>query len=230
MIQADGTEKVGPKEESSLRDYLFRMLKDTTGSDNKRRLAADMLYYGAAAQTYFNYDTEHLVTATEDPEEQALLAEFHTPTEPEAPEAMTFAGDGAELRGSVVLGNRVILSVTMKADAGLENLTLVVAEQGGSGAAERIAMRAHSFLPGVYVGESAGFTARKMRVAYDVYVEDANGNAVSQTMTWSVARYLADLRTDPETNAKQISLFNALLTYGDAVKAYMEAPYGSFQN
>jgi len=44
--------------------------------------------------------------------------------------------------------------------------------------------------------------------------------AITDTVTWSVESYVAKTRAT-STDAGQIDLVNAMLTYGDAVAAYM---------
>ena len=56
----DGT-AVGEVYTDSVRDYAIRQLRNTTEAKT-RTLYVDMLNYGAAAQSYFGYDVENLVT------------------------------------------------------------------------------------------------------------------------------------------------------------------------
>ena len=60
IMTVDGT-PVGGVYTDSIRTYAMRQLRKTTNGPT-RTLYVDMLNYGAAAQTYFKYDAENLVT------------------------------------------------------------------------------------------------------------------------------------------------------------------------
>ena len=48
----------------SVATYCYNRLNAQDSSEKMKKLAADLLIYGAAAQTKFNYNTENLATAT----------------------------------------------------------------------------------------------------------------------------------------------------------------------
>ena len=64
VYNADG-KAISETRTDSIAEYSMRMLNraDIVSSDEKRTLFVDMLNYGAAAQVYFDYDTENLVNA-----------------------------------------------------------------------------------------------------------------------------------------------------------------------
>jgi len=47
--------------------------------------------------------------------------------------------------------------------------------------------------------------------------------AISQTVSWSVESYVAQVRAKTTATEDEIAMVNAMLTYGDSVAAYMEA-------
>jgi len=46
--------------------------------------------------------------------------------------------------------------------------------------------------------------------------------AISQTVSWSVESYVAQVRAKTTATENEIAMVNAMLTYGDSVAAYME--------
>jgi len=47
--------------------------------------------------------------------------------------------------------------------------------------------------------------------------------AISQTVSWSVESYVAQVRAKINVAEDELNMVNAMLTYGDSVAAYMEA-------
>jgi len=52
---------------------------------------------------------------------------------------------------------------------------------------------------------------------------DANGNAISKTLHWSVESYVAQTRGNVKAGETEIALVDAMLVYGDSVAAYLDA-------
>ena len=46
---------------------------------------------------------------------------------------------------------------------------------------------------------------------------------ITQTITWSVESYVAQVRANAKSTDADIALVNAMLTYGDSVAAYLTA-------
>ena len=63
--------------------------------------------------------------------------------------------------------------------------------------------------------------AREMRKLITAIFKEGNKH-VSKTITWSVESFVANTRAN-STNPKEIALVDAMLIYGDAVAAYMDA-------
>ena len=63
----------------SIRGYAERVLASATTSDAIKRLAVDMLNYGAAAQTYFEHNLEDLANSKLTDEQKALASEGFAP-------------------------------------------------------------------------------------------------------------------------------------------------------
>ena len=62
--------------------------------------------------------------------------------------------------------------------------------------------------------------AKQMRRPITVCLFD-KGLPVSKMLTWSVESFVAQTRANPNSTQAEIDMVNAMLTYGDAVAAYM---------
>ena len=65
--------------------------------------------------------------------------------------------------------------------------------------------------------------AREMRKMICATFYDADGNAISKTLNWSVESYVAQTRANAKAGETEINMVNTMLTYGDAVAAYLDA-------
>jgi len=65
--------------------------------------------------------------------------------------------------------------------------------------------------------------AREMREMICATFYDADGNAISKTLNWSVESYVAQTRVSEKATETEIAVVNAMLTYGDSVAAYLTA-------
>ncbi len=65
--------------------------------------------------------------------------------------------------------------------------------------------------------------AKEMRKLITATFYDEAGEAISKTVTWSVESYVAQVRASVNPDEIDIAVVNAMLVYGDAVAAYMEA-------
>ena len=63
--------------------------------------------------------------------------------------------------------------------------------------------------------------AKQMRESFDITFYDLEGNAISETRTYSIASYIAEnLETAQSSNPSLAALLEAVLAYGDAARAY----------
>ena len=215
-VAADGTIHYGVSESSSIKTYLMDKLADNTTSAELKALAVDMLSYGAAAQVNFGYDTENLVNADLTGEQKAL----GTQGIPSATNASSIAGEGGKMTTSVSLQNKVLLYVNcnyVKTEA--SNLEFVVKNLNGD-VLERFApsVTTAKICQGVY----GNVGARQMRDLITIELYD-NGILVSQTLTWNIESYVAQIRADNANSEALIATVNAMLAYGDSAAAYLSA-------
>jgi len=211
---AEGNIFYGPTQTDSVKDYLMRGLDLATSTDAKKTMYVDMLRYGAVAQTYFDYDTDNLVT--DDLTEEHLT--YATTEIPEAVDASKAEGGLGTLNTSVVLKARVTLTLShLKPGANLANMKFVVKDALDGTVIKELP--AYNLNPVMVAADFDDVGAKQMRRLITVTLYDGN-TAITDTVTWSVESYVAKIRAT-STDAGQIDLVNAMLTYGDAVAAYM---------
>jgi len=192
----------------------MRGLDLATSTDAKKTMYVDMLRYGAVAQTYFQYDTENLVDAD--------LTEAHmayaTMETPEAVDNSKAEGGLGTLNTSVVLKARVTLTLShLKPGANLANMKFIVKDALDGTVIKELP--AYNLNPVMIAADFDDVGSAQPRRLITVTLYDGD-TAVTDTVTWSVESYVAKTRAT-STDAGQIDLVNAMLTYGDAVAAYM---------
>ncbi|MBE6928599.1 MAG: hypothetical protein E7467_09005 [Ruminococcaceae bacterium] len=211
---AEGNIFYGPTQTDSVKDYLLRGLDLATSTPEKKTMYVDMLRYGAVAQTYFDYDTDNLVS---DDLKEAHLA-YATTVIPEAVDASKAEGGLGTLNTSVVLKARVTLTLShLKPGANLANMKFVVKDALDGTVIKELP--AYNLNPVMIAADFDDVGAKQMRRLITVTLYDGD-TAITDTVTWSVESYVAKTRAT-STDAGQIDLVNAMLTYGDAVAAYM---------
>ena len=210
---ANGKEYVCETESTTLRDYILGELLKADNDDATRKLAADLLNYGAAAQVYFNFDAENLVNANLSAEAQAAMEQFADVGE--APATLENGSNGPNVYGSVSVMNRVVLSLTVRGVGSPSQVQVLVKNhETGEVKATIDAVQRGS----VWMADYAGFEAEDMRTAFD-FVPVADGTETGTPLTWSVEGYAKQARQNEDASKAELALFNALLHYVDAAAA-----------
>ena len=210
---ADGSETYSNTVTNTVRDYVIGELVKTDNDDATRRLAADLLNYGAAAQVYFNFDAENLVNANLSAEAQAAMEQFADVGE--APATLENGSNGPNVYGSVSVMNRVVLSLTVRGVGSPSEVKVLVKDhETGAVKATLDTVKRGS----VWMADYAGFEAEDMRTAFD-FVPVADGTETGTPLTWSVEGYAKQARQNEDASEAELALFNALLHYVDAAAA-----------
>lgn len=202
---------------NSIKDKLMSNITSTSTIAEHKTMSVDMLNYGAAAQVRFGYDTENLVNADLTAEQQALG------TQEMAPAAATNAvsGSGKALMSDVSLMSKVQLLVTcVYAPSDASAMKFVICNAADGTVLEEIPATVVAGRACQATYSNVGAKQMRQRITITLYEGDT---AVSQTLTWSVEGYVAEVRNDATGDADRLALFNAMLIYGDAVAAYMTA-------
>ncbi len=214
-IDENGNLYYGETVTDSIKGYLVSKASKETATDEFKTMAVDMLKYGAEAQNIFNYGTDDLVTAdlSED------LLSFATTEIPEATDISAVSGEGVTISANVTVGSKVELGLSIF-KTGLsapETVRCEIRDAEGNLIAEPTIANAMNMM------FSAGYSevgAREMRkpITATFYMGD---EAISQTITWSVESYVAQVRANENSTENDIAMVNAMLTYGDSVGAYL---------
>ena len=212
-FDAAGAETVGEPVEGSIRDYLLELLTTREGGSALQTLAADLLNYGAAAQVYFDYDTEHLVNEGLDATQAAAMEQYAT--QGEAPAEKINSADGPTLFSSVSLMNRVILSLSALVPNAQDPVWILIWDPSIS--AESM-LETTAYNSRIYKAVFDEISAENMRKEY-WFVAVSGDAAVGSVLTWSVEGYIRELRQSGDEAT--IALANALLIYGDSAAAYL---------
>ncbi len=214
-LDADGKLYCGLTQTTSIKDYLLEKMSATNATPEFKTMAVDMLGYGAAAQVRLNYNAEDLVTA-DLTEEQLSHA---TKGIPEATDCSAITGSGVDINASVLVATRVELALSCLYNnaADPSAVKCVITDTEGNILAE-LATKNSSGIMYTAIYDNVG--AREMRKPIMVTFYDGE-TAISKTLTWSVESYVAQTRAKENVTEVEVNMVNALLTYGDAVAAYM---------
>ncbi len=197
----------------TLRDYILEELLKEENPDEMRKLCADLLNYGAAAQVYFEFDKDNLVNENLSDEAQAAMNRFATTGE--APAALVNNANSGTIFTSVSVMNRVVLSLAIRGfgDAGAVQIEI---RNHDSGAVKEV-IDAEK-LGSIWRAKYSDFEAYDMRKAFDFTVL-ADGAAAGTPITWSVEGYVREGRLNEDSSPEELALLNALLHYVDAAEA-----------
>ena len=209
-----------PARNANIRDYLGGRLTAANNKVEQRVLAADMLNYGAAAQMFTDFQTDHLVNREISNEALAKLHQYETTTLPAVNKTNTNyrpEGQSNILFNSVTLGNEVLLNLTVRLAEGTEGVQILVKDHETG---EVVTTLDTIFLGSTFNAVFNGIGADKMRTEYD-FVTTVNGVETGNIRTWSVEAYVGEIRT--EGIPLKVAMANALLTYGDSAAAYFAA-------
>ena len=179
-----------------------------------------MLNYGAAAQAFFNYDTEHLVNADLTEEELA----YGTQEVPEVTNSMSKTTTGAItiVTPSVTLLSKVTLNMlfnTANYSGDVSKLTYKVIDvaTGDVVFTGTPVQQSGTIYKCVY--DDVG--AKRMRSDVTIGIYDENDELVSQVQTWSVESYIADILGRSTTSDTTRALLENMIKYGDSAAAFL---------
>lgn len=217
---ANGKQYVGVPKTASIAEQIKATLRKSTSSAAAKTLAVDMLNYGAAAQAFFNYDTEHLVNADLTEEELA----YGTQEVPEVTNSMSKTTTGAItiVTPSVTLLSKVTLNMlfnTANYSGDVSKLTYKVIDvaTGDVVFTGTPVQQSGTIYKCVY--DDVG--AKRMRSDVTIGIYDENDELVSQVQTWSVESYIADILGRSTTSDTTRALLENMIKYGDSAAAFL---------
>ena len=236
--KADGTVYRSKTTVYSVRDYCMNILgkddytTDTPYNNALRTLLVDILNYGAEAQKYVSpgYRTNDLANCRLTPAQAAQA----TPTAPEFEDVysvsegtvdnatVTFAGKG------LYLDNAVRIRYRIKVNGSISGLKLVVRSENlnktwtiGSASFKKVDGTTDEYY--VYF---AGLNFNQLGETVTAVVKDASGNAVSETMTYSISSYIHNWLNNSSATAALKSILNTLAKLSASSQAFVVAANG----
>ena len=214
----------------SLRKFAETQITKSTTKESLKTAMVDFLNYGAAAQTYFGYNTTDLanVNLTED---QLALATADrtlvnsTDTTDSSSTRNKFSSINLELESKITI--RATTNITGETYTANKDTWYAEAKYTNYLGEETIVTIPFSDARiGVdekdrtYIDVNA-LAAREMSTPVEFTVYDGDGAAVTNTLTYSIESYAASKANKPDANLA--ALVKAMMKFGDGTKAYFES-------
>ncbi len=215
----------GKVDEYSLKRYAEERLA-ASANESFKRLLVDLLNYGAAAQSYFEYKTDKPVNADLTEEQKALsLGKYNGITKVVSDED-TGVYEAEITRKNIKFGNRIelLVATSFGIDSDLSGVKLKVVYTTASGE------------EGVETIDGADFVYRTDVNSYTAYFNGLKASefrsvlfltlvrgdeAISATVKYSLDTYAAN-RLEASTDEKYKELLKKTLIYSDSAKDYFE--------
>ena len=214
----DGVTYWGETYTYSVTDYVQSTLSKATTSDKLKTMLVDLIYYGAACQTYQNYKTDQLMTniLTEEQKQYKSTYELELKNIKDASYEMCEnrlvrfgtalrLNNAVEMAIALNLTNVALEDLTFKVKIGTRELTYTYAEnpenfeKGADG-------YWYFYFDGVYANQ----------MSEEAFITAYRGNEqVSYTLRYSIESYAAIV-----TDAKLKAVTDAMMYYGNSAKAY----------
>lgn len=215
----------GKVDEYSLKQYAEERLA-ASANESFKRLLVDLLNYGAAAQSYFEYKTDKPVNADLTEEQKALsLGKYNGITKVVSDED-TGVYEAEITRKNIKFGNRIelLVATSFGIDSNLSGVKLEVVYTTASGE------------EGVETIDGADFVYRTDVNSYTAYFNGLKASefrsvlfltlvrgdeAISATVKYSLDTYAAN-RLEASTDENYKELLKKTLIYSDSAKNYFE--------
>lgn len=204
----DGESVFSDPMEYSVATYCYNKLDDSASSDQLKTLAADILNYGAATQQYTGYNTSALVNADLSQYGVAGTAartlNDHTAIGTDVAQTLA-TWKSASLNLREIVRMRIRFTTT-------EDITGWTVNVTGAVTTTLTPTASGSNIYTVFV-DSLKVSQMSDTVIFQIF--DANGNPVSNKLTYSIESYAAVASGD-----KLVNVMDYMMRYGDAVTAY----------
>jgi hypothetical protein len=219
----NGAEYISNTDSYSVATYAYAMLDSSTDS-KMLTLCADLLRYGAEAQSFKGYRTDSLVDANMTDAQKAYLSDT---------EALTFTATDSflgDLENPTIpwvgktldLGSKVGMKFVFNAknySGDISKLTMKISYQGSNGEAKTVTLAnpaVYSAANSYYSFTFYGLLASELRTVVDVAIFEGE-TQLSETL-----RYSAESYASKTTAGALADLCKALFAYSDSAKAYFD--------
>ena len=215
----------GEVDEYSLKEYAEERLA-ASSNDSFKRLLVDLLNYGAAAQTYFEYKTDELVNADLTEDQKALSSNKYEEITKVVSDEDTGDYEAKITRKNIKFGNRIELLVATSFVEGddLDGVRLKVAYTTASGSEAVGYVDGEDFVyrtdVNAYTAYFDGLKASEFRSVLELTLMRGD-EKISMTVRYSLDTYAANrLEASKDENYKE--LLKKTLIYSDSAKNYFE--------
>lgn len=221
----DEREYNGKVDEYSLKQYAEERLA-ASANESFKRLLVDLLNYGAAAQSYFEYKTDKPVNADLTEEQKALsLGKYNGITKVVSDED-TGVYEAEITRKNIKFGNRIelLVATSFGIDSDLSGVKLKVVYTTASGEEGVETIDGADFVyrtdVNSYTAYFNGLKASELRSV--LFLTLVRGDeAISATVKYSLDTYAAN-RLEASTDENYKELLKKTLIYSDSAKNYFE--------
>ena len=220
-IFADG--EVIKTEIYSVKEYAMKQLAKSSVPASLKTLLVDMLNYGAAAQIYFDYNTDNLANADLTEDQQALasqeLAEMTSHKNAVGGEAATVVLAGTAL----VLENAIETNYYLNLNGyNAEDLVakITYVDCLGNKVEEVVEGKDFAVKDQYHVVRFSGLSSREMRTVYSMTVFDKEGNVVSATYEYSIESYAVSQLSKTAEGSDFYNILVAMMKYGFSAESY----------
>ncbi len=220
-IFADG--EVIKTEIYSVKEYAMKQLSKSSVPAKLKTLLVDMLNYGAAAQIYWNYNTDNLANADLTEDQQALasqeLAEMTSHKNAVGGEDATVVLAGTAL----VLENAIETNYYLNLNGyNAEDLVAKITYVDCLGKEVEVVVEGKDFAvkDQYHVVRFSGLSSREMRTVYSMTVFDKEGNVVSATYEFSIESYAVSLLSKTAEGSDLYNILVAMMKYGFSAESY----------
>jgi hypothetical protein len=217
----EGQSYYSPTDDYSIADYAYSQLNKSNSSDALRRLCADLLRYGAMAQSYKGYRTDAPADGKLTEAQKGYLSDLNAVTfgningelnDNPAPEVL-WAGKALDLNSKVTL--KFVFDVgAYKGEAEALSLVIRYTDYTGKLQERRVSgAEAYGTKEGRYAFSFDGLLAAELRTTLTVQIYEG-----STPLSCSL-QYSADTYGNNKTGTL-LNLCKALFAYADSAKAY----------
>ena len=228
--EKDGKSYISQIDEYSVSTYALNKLNKSSTKAALKTLLVDMLNYGAAAQTYFNYNTGHLANSSLTAAQKKLGTSASSLNITSDVSETAISSPKAQFTGkNLLLGNNVALVFYMTFDSSVNknNVTLELIYTTVKGEA---VIKTVPFSQMKLIGYAAGEYEYDF---LDIRAKDAcrpvtarillNGKQISSKITYSVQSYAYNKLNKSTTSAELKTIIHALMVYCKSAENYFSA-------
>ncbi|MBP3250614.1 MAG: hypothetical protein J6M48_09730, partial [Ruminococcus sp.] len=229
FAEKDGKTYISQTDEYSISKYAYNKLNKSSTKKDLKVLLVDMLNYGAAAQTYFSYNTEALANGQLTSAQKALATDPSTISIKSDASEETISSPKAQFTGkNLLLGNNVSIVYYMTFDSTVDKNKVTLELSYTNILDEQITKSVpfKKFIKGDHENEYRYDLS-------DIKAKDSccpvtaklcvNGNQISSEITYSIQTYAYNKLNKSTTSESLKTIITALMVYCKSAEKYFSA-------